>query len=735
MPRELMLALAQGITAFSLVLLIAEILFVVANLLLKKRKERIAFLRSFKDGKFAIIYLTALPLWWVGHLYAEEGPIEAFFYTINEILSLVVMKYEVSSISALMGDNDAYKYTVYLCFVMVVLNAVLFAFSLTMQHIWNGIQAVRALLTRRNKLYLFGNNEGNLAIYKSDKKRAKVIIDDLTEQDCEKLYMDKVAYIKSPSLDAQTKNLLKLVKRLDREYIFVVNTGKDDKNISVCRSVIDFIDGSSEQLRDRLFLNLKVYVFGDPQYQAIYEDIVSGAHGCIHYVNKYQKVAMDLIDRYPLSLFMDGEQVDYETSLIRENVDINVLLVGFGRTNQQIFLASVANNQFLTAGDGDPVLKPVKYFIFDNTPSENNKNLNHSYYRYKRELDRIDPEDFLPLPSVPAEEAYFHMDINDAKFYEDIRDICSRNKKDANFVIIAFGNDLENLDMAQKLVEKRREWGLDNLKIFVRSLEWRKEQTLLDDPNCFFIGNETECVYNVNKLLSDKIFRMAKMRNEVYDLEYDMTKEDAVEVNDQYVAFNRSRANRKWYRSKSQMERDSSLYACLSLRSKLNLMGLDYCEKSENGEALTEEEYMQIYAGNDRPNTEKYGLRADGKSIVYYSIDFAASRRKTMAIHEHQRWNSFMISRGMIPATREQILSETKTNGEGEVEFTNGKNYSLRRHGNLTTFDGLAEFRRIVARRDQKPEEKKDVIKYDYQLLDDAYWLLSQNGYKIIRKK
>ena len=29
--------------------------------------------------------------------------------------------------------------------------------------------------------------------------------------------------------------------------------------------------------------------------------------------------------------------------------------------------------------------------------------------------------------------------------------------------------------------------------------------------------------------------------------------------------------------------------------------------------------------------------------------------------------------------------------------------------------------------------EKADVIKYDYQLLDDAYWLLNSNGYKIIR--
>jgi hypothetical protein len=93
-----------------------------------------------------------------------------------------------------------------------------------------------------------------------------------------------------------------------------------------------------------------------------------------------------------------------------------------------------------------------------------------------------------------------------------------------------------------------------------------------------------------------------------------------------------------------------------------------------------------------------------------------------------------MISRGMIPATRHQILNETKINSEGNTEYTNGKNYALRRHGNLTTFEGLVEFRRMIAERDQKEEAKCDVIKYDYQILDDAYWLLTKAGYKIIKK-
>ena len=88
-----------------------------------------------------------------------------------------------------------------------------------------------------------------------------------------------------------------------------------------------------------------------------------------------------------------------------------------------------------------------------------------------------------------------------------------------------------------------------------------------------------------------------------------------------------------------------------------------------------------------------------------------------------------MISRGYIPATKDQIANEMI------YEYhTNGKNARLRTHGNLTTFNGLVEYRQMVSLRDKKPEISKDVIKYDYQLLDDAYWLLTECGYKIIKK-
>ncbi|MDE7454475.1 MAG: hypothetical protein K2M64_01450, partial [Clostridia bacterium] len=287
----------------------------------------------------------------------------------------------------------------------------------------------------------------------------------------------------------------------------------------------------------------------------------------------------------------------------------------------------------------------------------------------------------------------------------------------------------------QKLVEKRREWGVEDLVIFVRSTKSHKEHFIFKEKNVFFIGTENECVYDIDRIINDKFFNMAQMRNEIYDLEYAITTDKNFVLDESAILQNRINANKNWFLSKSQLERESSLFGCLSLQSKLNLMGLEYVKVDDNDlPAMTEEEYMNYYAQGDLPDTDTYGLTVDGKKVINYTLNFPESKRRNLAVLEHLRWNSFMISKGMVPATKEQIINET-VEKDGKIKHTNGRNYRLRRHGNLTTFDGLVEFRQTVAKRDKCNEADYDVIKYDYQLLDDAYWLLTKNGYKIVKRK
>ncbi|MBO5908470.1 MAG: hypothetical protein J6Q67_01605, partial [Clostridia bacterium] len=485
--------------------------------------------------------------------------------------------------------------------------------------------------------------------------------------------------------------------------------------------------------KEMLFYNLRISVFVDANRQAAFEAAVGDAYGCISYVDKYQQIAMDFIERYPFTKFMDERHVDYDTSLVRKGVDINVFMLGFGKTSREIFFTSVANNQFLCEGANGPSLKQVNYYIFDKKNVKENGSFNCSYYRYADALPSYNTKDYLPLPALPANEEYFQLDVRDDAVLDIVKRLVQK-KTDVNFAVVAFGTDLENIALAKKLLKSCEEWQVDNLVVFVKSKEITKEESGIKEENCLFIGNEKECVFNLQEILGDRIYRMSQLRNAIYNLEYDITSGN-VNVTKEYVRKNSENAMKDWFTTKSQIERDSSTYGCLSLRSKLHLMGLDYCGVDENAlPALTEQEYLSLYAKGDMPDLATYKVKADGKPIVNYTVNFPDSRRKTLAIHEHSRWNSFMLSKGMVPATKQQILEE-QGKKNGKLCYTNGKNYAAHRHGNLTTFEGLIEFRQMVAKRDGCDEADKDVIKYDYQLLDDAYWLVSKCGCKIIYKQ
>ena len=742
------------ITFACLAILVLELFSALIGLITKNKAEKIAFLKGFKNGRCTVIYVTAIPLYWIGLLYEATGGelstagvldyVGTFFSSIKYIIDLVVLKYETAHVDALMKVSEFYSFTIYFCFALVGLNALLFAFSLVSQRVWEYGQKVKSLISIKKRLFIFGDNEGNRMIYDSGKKYNRVIIDKLSPAATSELYIKEISYINAITYESAVSRLV-LSLKLFGYCTAVVNTGDEDANMLICRAVIEELEKIPENKRQKLFPRLNLFVFGDPDYESIYEDIVRDGFGCIHYVNKYQKVAIDFIDKYPIAAFMDERHLDYSTATVKPETDVNMLLVGFGKTNRQIFLTSVANNQFLEAenpadkaNDAGYVktrLKQVNYHIFDKDTADSGKFLNWTYYRFKNEFRGKSEADYLPLPELPANEIYHSIDIYSLDFYDALRETVTKNKKDVNLVVIAYGSDLENLEVARRLVEKRREWGNPDFKIFVRCRTYHKAQESLADEGVFFIGNEKDIIFDISSIVSDKIIEMAKMRNETYDLEYDITHTEGLVVDDEYVKANAKRALKKWHSKKTQLERESSLYCCLSLRSKLNLIGFDVKPAEAPEPEVSEAEYLKVYAKGDMPTYEAVAKGSRGKKIVKYSLDFKKSLRTNLAIHEHARWNSFMLSKGVIPSDIDEIKSEQVYNKEkGKYEFTNGRNYSVRRHGNITTFDGLVTFRKLVLEREGGSESQWDVIKYDYQILDDAHWFLKQNGYKIVRK-
>lgn len=84
-----------------------------------------------------------------------------------------------------------------------------------------------------------------------------------------------------------------------------------------------------------------------------------------------------------------------------------------------------------------------------------------------------------------------------------------------------------------------------------------------------------------------------------------------------------------------------------------------------------------------------------------------------------------------IPATIAEILYDRDADGR----YTNGKDFMRCTHGNITTMAGLNAFAEIISKRDNISLEEADVIKYDYQTMDQAYEYLQKSGYVIVRRQ
>lgn len=738
------MAVYNVITALCFAALAAAAGYFFVNLLRKDRAGKIAYLRGFKRGKCVVVFIFAVPLMFIGYYFGGNSFMESLFLSVSNIFDFVVLKIELGGVEKLMLANRFYKVAVYFCCLIVFVNAVLFVFSFVGQQLWHMFRDIKAKLGKKAGLLIFDNNEHSQNVYLSAKEYDAVILDKLSSEDMYGLYVKNIKYKNSSDFGKIAERTVGYVSKKQKKIYVVINTLSDETNLGICRLFNEALNKLGEEEKRVIFKKLSVYVFGSPSHEAVYEQAVDRSFGCLQYVNKYRIIAMNFIDKYPLTEFMNETHIDYETGLLHDSVKINVCMIGFGNTNRQIFLTSVANNQFLAKGKGAVYSKRVKYCIFDKNYAEENKNLNHSYYRYRNEFlnDKNPPcGTYLPAPVLPAKEKYFHLDINSPKFYQNIKS-CVSGENSVNCVIISFGTDLENIDLALKLAEKRKEWGMENLALFVKVDKNDKNQSLSDIKNCYFIGNMSADVYNISEIVKDKFCKMAHMRNEVYDLEYNITHNKSGVLNERSVLECKENSDKKWHLRMTRLERESSLYCCLSLKSKLHLMGLDYitekAAKENNRSILTEEQYLEKYAKEDMPQyykTENNAvLCANGKKIVKYPLDFPDSKRKSFAELEHLRWNAFMLSKGMVPASKETILND-KTEKDGKTVYTNGKSYELRRHGNITTFEGLIEFRKMIAERNGTSEAEEDVIKYDYQILDDAFWLLHENGFAIVEKK
>lgn len=301
-------------------------------------------------------------------------------------------------------------------------------------------------------------------------------------------------------------------------------------------------------------------------------------------------------------------------------------------------------------------------------------------------------------------------------------------------------------------------------------------------------GIEDKLIYNLDNILNNEIETLGKLRHLIYYLEYDKSSTNDNTIIDSN-SFNKllKESNTSWYYDLTQIQRDSNLYVLYNLKTKLQLLGFDYVKSSEEYnqelyDTSSFEEFNNIYLKNSTiKESFKMKYIQDNQTFEksFYESDkfYEGSTRWNLAVQEHYRWNAYHLAHGIVPPSIDVILSDVN-NGKD----INGK----RTHPNITTMDGLKRYAKIMAvknyvidtikkqlqnkneaienikylskkiasdmvsnnydkyelefeKLDKDIKEKylnnNDVIKYDFQFLDDIEWLFKVNNYQLLKRK
>lgn len=409
---------------------------------------------------------------------------------------------------------------------------------------------------------------------------------------------------------------------------------------------------------------------------------------CIQCFSLYELLSRDFIIKHPFSKYITKDFYN-DNLTIKDNKEINVFLLGYGKVNKDLCALLIENNQFASLLNNKLISKKINYYIYD--------------------IDNHKIQDKLNcIFNLDYEANYsFKKPANITFFNEDVYSINTLNKNiklandpnSFNFFFVSLDKDTENDDIA-KAIKKRCK---DNSIFFVRS----KEKKFITSDNFIHYGN-------INELISHDVIVFDSLNLFSYN------------VNSLYNEINRQnlQKERKWQLI-PYIEKYSNIYASCNVRFKLNLLGLDY-GYNEKKKELSKEEYLEIYLSD---NNNMHGTFTYDEYDEYFKI----SKRNVLAFLEHQRWTTFYILNNYSLMDNSKIKIKDDHKGYVVKDIENVLHACLVDYYDL---DKLYKYLESDSTKNSYNLSLKDIesYRYDFMIMDSLYDQLAAVGYKIYKK-
>ena len=489
------------------------------------------------------------------------------------------------------------------------------------------------------------------------------------------------------TFDVGNQPMDQLVGKGNQDVILVSLLTKD-------RDVMTLVEKLNRHYQQYPTSQLKAFIlYEDKQHLPVYESFSQERHK-MRFFSYHQLIAQQLILEYPLTSFLPKQLIDTEKATLNE-VTIQYHLLGFGPTNLEIYRHLFITNQFPP--------KASKFFGKEIT-NYNKPTIEYNIYRDpsnslitvpKFSSPMTSKKDYLPPPPISVATEEISTTFHDASFVS-LFDKYIKKSDPYHVLIIAFDDDVTNLRVLQQVLTYLIEKRLQHYHLFVQITNRDYVQTshLFKQKNVIAFGFG-DYGYSLNQITNPIFTKIAS--------QIQSTLNPAVPF-DALVS----------------EEKESLLYEAISLRFKLNLMGLDLAVQTRG---LTEANFFKRYDQDEQAAFHRSHPRAKNDADLNRYKPVAKKLRNLLARQEHLRWTANQITKGYIPMSLEEMVA-TKSYVDHQVK----------KDARLTSFEGLFDLHEALVHQLSYTFSQADAIYPFFHTMDHLYDILKNTPFQVVDK-
>jgi len=212
--------------------------------------------------------------------------------------------------------------------------------------------------------------------------------------------------------------------------------------------------------------------------------------------SKYELMARRFVVDYPITRYIPRSFYNGNCTL-KNDKEINVVFVGFGKVNYQLFRMCVMQFQFARQDGGKLASKPVHYYVLDkNKPALHNEFFSRIDYEFDEEFSDCD----FPKPEKICELDISETDTNSVDARRKFKSLVNENS--FTYFIISLENDLEDASYAQTVM--RLFGDRENYRIFVRAKNNNEEKLNETEDKIIYFGEEKK-LYTHGNIINDDL--------------------------------------------------------------------------------------------------------------------------------------------------------------------------------------------------------------------------------------